>query len=586
VTRGSVFLRRRAVSAALTTAVAATAVAIPVLSGSTATASTTQFPGLSAGHTLSGAVIRGVSAANTFGNWRHSPVTVINDYTNTDNWANIVNVANQHLASQWAGLNAHHVWSVPLIPMNGSSSLEAGAAGANDGYFATMARGFVADGDANATIRIGWEASGNWFIWNGLKDPNAYIGAFQHAVTAMRSAPGQHFTFDFSVAVGQSDPSKIYPGDNYVDVISSDLYDGAWAVPANNHPAVWNNILQETGGLNWLANFSAAHGKRIGFAEWGVNWRCDGHGGGDDPYFIDQMRSWINNHDVAYETYFEAENTSCNQFALTDGHFPSAAAEYVKDWSGASNVVTNPVSPVAGSNPPAPVAVTPPVAAPPASGGTAAVPAVPLTGLLLSYNNDRSSPVALANATVSKSAYIYYAPSSQVSRVVFSLDGKPYRAETTAAYDLVGTVGSHAKPFLPTKLKAGKHTIGVTATSSSGAVTKVSATFTVRLVVVKTLTTRLLRVSSNPAGRTAVRLDKATLHGTKYLIFPKVTGQATATYILDGKVVRLAKANANGVIKVKTLKIAGLRRGFHHLRLQLVSKSGAIKNVRAKFVVK
>ncbi|BEP13271.1 hypothetical protein acdb102_15820 [Acidothermaceae bacterium B102] len=592
MTRGSVFLRRRAVravSATLTTFVAASAVALPVLTPSAAHAQTI-FPGLTPGRTLSGAVMRGVGNVNAFGAWRNLPVTVVTDYTNTDHWANIVNVDHQNLAQSWSGLNAHHVWSVPLVPLDHSSSIQAGARGAYDSYWATLGRNFVADGDPNATIRIGWEESGDWFPWSAVKDPQAYIGAFQHAVTAMRTAAGQHFTFDWSIAPGQTDPSLSYPGDAYVDIVSSDLYDGSWVVPANNHQAVWNHMLVETGGLNWLASFTKAHGKRSAFAEWAVNWRCDGHGGGDDPYFIDQMRNWINNNDVAYETYFMNENTSCNMFQLRDGKFPNAAAEYAKVWSQTSGVVANPNpvnSPPPGATPPGttPPVATPPVTAPPVGGGggTAPVAAAPLTGLLLSYHADRSSPMALDKARITKSAYIFYTAPSTVKRVVFSLDGKPYRAETSAAYDLVGTVGANAKPFLPSKLKTGTHTISVAVTSPTGVVSTVSATFIVHVAVLKPLTVRLLRVSASPAGRSTTKLDKAVLHGTKFLIFPKVAGQATATYILDGKVVRLAKANAAGLIKVKTLKIAGLSRGLHHVRLQLVSASGKIRNARATF---
>ncbi len=56
-------------------------------------------------------------------------------------------------------------------------------------------------------------------------------------------------------------------------------------------------------------------------------------------------------------------------------------------------------------------------------------------------------------------------------------------------------------------------------------------------------------------------------------------------YILDGKVVRLAKADASGLIKATSLKLTGLKAGLHHLRLQLVSASGKIRNARATFRV-
>jgi hypothetical protein len=87
------------------------------------------------------------------------------------------------------------------------------------------------------------------------------------------------------------------------------------------------------------------------------------------------------------------------------------------------------------------------------------------------------------------------------------------------------------------------------------------------------------------SGRPTVHLDKAVLHGVKYLIFPTVTGQARASYVLDGKVVRTAKANARGAIHVRTLRLAGVPRGIHLLKLRLVNKAGHVTTVKARFRV-
>ena len=35
--------------------------------------------------------------------------------------------------------------------------------------------------------------------------------------------------------------------------------------------------------------FASANGKPLAFAEWGVSIRSDGHGLGDDPYYVNQM---------------------------------------------------------------------------------------------------------------------------------------------------------------------------------------------------------------------------------------------------------------------------------------------------------
>jgi methionine-rich copper-binding protein CopC len=583
VSEAWMFLRRHTVgtvSTALATVLVGAAVAAPVLLSPTAGASVTQSPGLTPGKVLSGVVIRGgTSAANSFGAWRGAPVTAVVDYTGTDSWASITNVAGQGLTGYWAGETAHRVWSVPLIPSDGSSSLETAATGAYNSKYAKVAQDLIAGGDGNATIRLGWEMTGDWFAWSGVKDPAAFAGAFRQAVTAMRAVPGAHFTFDFNIAMGYVDPTPMYPGDAYVDIIGADNYDTSWAwnYPPSDHVQSWNQILTENWGLNWLSSFAAAHGKRMSMPEWGVSYRCDGHGGGDDPYFMDQLHNWFATHDVAYEAYFQVDDSSCNRFRLDSGLFNNAAKEYQKLWGGAAQTVTNPVTPPAAGS-----VVTPP---PPAAPVAPVAPVVPKTGLLLSYRSDRSSPVALADATVARSAYIFYATTTPVSMVVFSLDGKPYRAETSAAFDLVGTSGNDAKPFLPSKLKAGKHTVSAMVTSTSGVKTKVSATFTVPVSAVKTLTTRFLRVSAAPKGRPTVRLDLALLRGTRYLIFPTVTGQAKATYKIDGKLIRTGEANAAGAIHVKTMSVAGLSKGLHHVVLRLVNKAGHVTTVLARFRV-
>ena len=63
------------------------------------------------------------------------------------------------------------------------------------------------------------------------------------------------------------------------------------------------------------------------FPEWGLSTRSDGHGGGDDPYFIQQMYDWISTHDVAHADYFEYDAPD-GRHSLMNGQFPNAAAKF------------------------------------------------------------------------------------------------------------------------------------------------------------------------------------------------------------------------------------------------------------------
>ena len=58
--------------------------------------------------------------------------------------------------------------------------------------------------------------------------------------------------------------------------------------------------------------------------------RSDGHGLGDDPYFINQMVSWMHSNDVTYESYFDANSGGVNSL-ITGGSFPSSLAAFSAD---------------------------------------------------------------------------------------------------------------------------------------------------------------------------------------------------------------------------------------------------------------
>jgi hypothetical protein len=229
--------------------------------------------------------------------------------------------------------------TLPMLPKDTSTTLQAGATGAYDAHFKLTAQHLVAAGMGNATIRIGHEFNQKWPRWSAVSDPASYAAYFRHIVTAMRSVPGQSFRFTWCPAAAYAnwDPTPAYPGDAYVDVVSVDSYDSWW-----NHPSVtpaqrWSFIVNGTkqGGLTFWSSFAAAHGKPFGFAEWGLVNKdaamASGGGGGDDPYYIQQMHDWIAAHNVAFETYLESDaNDGLHKMEGTN--FPQAAATYQNLW--------------------------------------------------------------------------------------------------------------------------------------------------------------------------------------------------------------------------------------------------------------
>ncbi len=189
-----------------------------------------------------------------------------------------------------------------------SSTLVAAAAGDFNSEFYDLGELLVKDGLGNTIIELGREMNGSWYEWSEQRapssEPDAYLLAWQQIVTAMRSVPGQHFKFLWTVYMSKTSVAESWPGSAYVDYIGTDLFDwyggGDGTYPhtasgALDHEKKWQEILTaEPGGLNWMAAFSQATGKPIIIPEWGLDFHT--FGGQDDPLFITNMLAWMKAH--------------------------------------------------------------------------------------------------------------------------------------------------------------------------------------------------------------------------------------------------------------------------------------------------
>jgi hypothetical protein len=244
------------------------------------------------------------------------------------------------LARRWstAGYDTGLVLTVPMIPDSGGS-LAAGAAGQYNAQFRTLAQTLVADGQGSAILRIAPEFNGTWYGWT-IDVPNGgalYAAFWRQIVNTMRAVPGANFKFDWCANNGSSwastgaqlDAESAWPGDAYVDYVGLDVYDQSWAMWKADPVARWNEYLGLKNGIRWHQSFAAAHGKPMTFPEWGLADRTDGYGGGDTPYFVEQMYSWILQHNVAYHLYFESHDPN-GQYGVFSGRFPTAASRFVE----------------------------------------------------------------------------------------------------------------------------------------------------------------------------------------------------------------------------------------------------------------
>jgi hypothetical protein len=188
-----------------------------------------------------------------------------------------------------------------------SAALEAEAAGADDARFRTLGALLVKDGFAGAIIDLGREMTGGWYNWSEEKcpraEPGCYALAWRHAVDAMRSVPGQHFRFLWTVYPNTAAAIDAWPGAAYVDLVGTDIYDWYGGPNATyphtasgqlDHDARWREILTLPGGLDWLAQLSRLTGKPAAIPEWGLNFQS--FGGQDDPAFITRMLAWLQAH--------------------------------------------------------------------------------------------------------------------------------------------------------------------------------------------------------------------------------------------------------------------------------------------------
>jgi hypothetical protein len=277
-----------------------------------------------------------------FGSTTGTHPALATDYLDSvDGWSNMDGAGGM---SGWAGSGDRLVLGVPIIPGSSGGTLAQGATGAYNQYFATLAQNLVSQGVGNAILRLGWEFNGTWYPWSVASNTDAqnFAAFWRQIVTTMRSVPGAQFSFLWNPNIGGSsswDLTQAYPGSAYIDYIGSDVYDEYWGTPQTPQNS-WSNIVSQSWGLSWLSGFAASEGRPIAMPEWSVTIRNDGHGLGDDPYFVNQFANWVASNNVAFTDIFSFNDTAGGQDNdITDGNFPNALAAFRSDFGGAGGTV-------------------------------------------------------------------------------------------------------------------------------------------------------------------------------------------------------------------------------------------------------
>lgn len=265
----------------------------------------------------------------TFEKYIGRPVDGVVDFAANQNWTDMLN-ATQWLAGCWVTTGRKLSLSISMLPSDPSTTMEKGAAGEYDKYFAELAKRLVAGGFPNASIRIGWEFNGNYFRWGAPQNSGAvYSAYFRKIVAALRSAPGQSFKMVWNPAIGVTNIKleDYYPGDDVVDIIAMDIYNQSWRPQDVDFAVRWKYFEDQPYGLNWMARFAAQHKKPMALPEWGTGTRPDGHGFGDDPAFIEKMADWIEANNVAFHGYWDYPASDYNA-QISDGSKPAAGEAF------------------------------------------------------------------------------------------------------------------------------------------------------------------------------------------------------------------------------------------------------------------
>ncbi|MDA3797734.1 MAG: glycosyl hydrolase [Kiritimatiellae bacterium] len=315
---------------------------------------------------------KGPFQVDTFAKWIDRPEVWGEDFFAQDTWDNISSPG--WLLWPWQNWlkvqqGRQVLLSVPMLPgawdrsgpqkgtdANKPVSLANGAKGNYNHYFRILAEDLVKREMVDKVIiRLGWEFNGGWYTWRAKDDTKSWAEYWRQIVTTMQKVKGcekLRFCWNPALTWQQFPATQAYPGDKYVDIIGLDVYDESWGKDTYPFPAnaskeeiltrqkrTWDTVTYGGSfGLRDWAEFARQHKKPMAICEWGVNKRNDGHGGLDNPYFVEQMYKFMTDptNNVIIQCYFDVE-AGDGKHQLSKGAnenhqtlFPKSAKKYLE----------------------------------------------------------------------------------------------------------------------------------------------------------------------------------------------------------------------------------------------------------------
>jgi hypothetical protein len=262
-----------------------------------------------------------------FGEWRGRPLDLASVYFERTRWDGLV------MPSWPLDMMRDYVGtlliSLPLYPEGGGNNQDC-ASGMYDVEWRKLGSFLSARSRGDSILRLGWGWNDLEHDWRANADPADWIACYRRVVSAIRSTgPLLRFEWSFNPPgapeIMPGDPYAAYPGDEYVDFVSFEVFD---MYPPLRNTSEWNAQCRKPGGLCTLFDFARQHGKRVGIGEWGVA-ACGGDPGGDNDFFVQRMvQAFSENRDLmGYEAYFEDGSDVCSVLKAAT-QTPRAAARY------------------------------------------------------------------------------------------------------------------------------------------------------------------------------------------------------------------------------------------------------------------
>lgn len=266
-----------------------------------------------------------------FSDWRGSPVSIAATWSDASaaDQQNLWKFDSGQLYETWHGSLDLTVGAI--YPNVGESWAQA-AVGAYEARWTTCLQnaknGWTKQSRGTLYIRFAHEWNGNWFPWSvTASDIPSFITAwrrFRALQLAIFPAAKLVFCTNANTSGQSYDWRTAWPGDQYVDIYSTDYYSNHWLYNPNY------DSYGAPGQLVSHRQFAADHGKSFVISEWGNDSNY-----GDRPDYIEAMYQFFRAHggtqhgELLYEIVFNVNSLNNNQFSIYPvAKAPNASAQY------------------------------------------------------------------------------------------------------------------------------------------------------------------------------------------------------------------------------------------------------------------